>query len=91
MMSQKHVGSDFDDFLHEEGLLEEAETEATKRVIAFQIGQEAERAHSSQSEITLEREEAAVMRNVCAAESQLDAGMGIPHEVEKRLRERYLK
>jgi len=31
------IGSDFDDFLAEEGLLEEAETVAVKRVLAFQI------------------------------------------------------
>jgi len=36
-------------------------------------------------------EEVAVIRDVRAAEAQLDAGMGIPHEVvEERLRERYL-
>jgi len=37
-------------------------------------------------------DEVAVIRDIGAAEAQLDAGMGIPHEVvEKRLRERYLK
>ncbi len=34
-----HIGSNFDDFLAEEGLLAEAETVALKRVIAFQIMQ----------------------------------------------------
>jgi plasmid maintenance system antidote protein VapI len=34
-----HIGSDFDDFLAEEGLLEEAETTAVKRVLAFQINE----------------------------------------------------
>ncbi len=38
-MNTKHVGSDFDAFLEEEGLLEESEAVATKRVLAFQIGQ----------------------------------------------------
>ncbi len=38
-MNTKHVGSDFDTFLEEEGLLEEAEAVATKRVLAFQIVQ----------------------------------------------------
>ncbi len=38
-MNPKHLGSDFDSFLEEEGLLEEAEAVATKRVIAFQIAQ----------------------------------------------------
>lgn len=37
-------------------------------------------------------DEVAVIRDIRTAEAQLDAGMGIPHEVvEKRLRERYLK
>ena len=35
----KHVGSNFDDFLAEEGLLGEAEAAATKRVIAYQLNQ----------------------------------------------------
>ncbi len=33
------VGSDFDTFLEEKGLLEESEAVATKRVLEFQIGQ----------------------------------------------------
>lgn len=36
-MNDRHLGSDFDDFLREERLLEEAETVAAKRVLAFQI------------------------------------------------------
>ena len=36
-MNEKHVGSDFDDFLREEGLLEEVEAVAAKRVLAYQI------------------------------------------------------
>jgi len=38
-MKETHLGSDFDDFLVEEGLLEETETVAIKRVIAFQVEQ----------------------------------------------------
>jgi hypothetical protein len=33
----KHIGSSFDDFLEEEGVLAEAEAIAVKRVIAFQL------------------------------------------------------
>ena len=36
-MNENHLGSDFDSFLEEEGLLEEAEAVATKRVLAYQI------------------------------------------------------
>ena len=42
-MSNKHVGTDFDDFLREEGLLAHAETVAVKRVIAHQIRAEMEK------------------------------------------------
>ena len=40
MKKNKHTGSDFDDFLKEEGILEECTAEAIKRVIAFQLEQE---------------------------------------------------
>ncbi|MDZ4064615.1 MAG: XRE family transcriptional regulator [Coriobacteriia bacterium] len=50
-MDKKHIGGDFDDFMRDEGLLDDAEAVATKRVIAFQIAQEMERAHISQSEL----------------------------------------
>jgi predicted XRE-type DNA-binding protein len=36
-MNNKHIGSGFDDFLDEEGLLAETQAEASKRVIAWQI------------------------------------------------------
>ena len=38
-MMKAHIGSNFDDFLAEEGLMEEVETVAVKRVIADQVGQ----------------------------------------------------
>jgi hypothetical protein len=40
MMRAKNIGSSFDDFLQEEGLLDEANAVAIKRVIAWQIDQE---------------------------------------------------
>jgi hypothetical protein len=36
-MNNKFIGSSFDDFLEDEGLLAEVEAKAIKRVIAFQI------------------------------------------------------
>jgi antitoxin HicB len=36
-MKKKNIGADFDDFLKEEGVLEEVEQTAIKRVLAFQI------------------------------------------------------
>ena len=50
-MDKRHIGGDFDDFLRDEGILEEAEAIAAKRVIAYQIVQEMERAHISHSEL----------------------------------------
>ena len=38
-MKEQHIGSNFDDFLAEEGLLVEVESVAVKRVIAYQIAQ----------------------------------------------------
>ena len=38
-MNENAVGSDFDDYLAEEGLLEEAEATAVKRVLAYQISE----------------------------------------------------
>ena len=35
----KHIGSDFDDYLQEQGLLAEASATAMKRVLAYQIQQ----------------------------------------------------
>jgi len=39
-MRAKNIGSSFDDFLQEEGLLDEANAVAIKRVISWQIDQE---------------------------------------------------
>ena len=38
-MAKRNVGSDFDQFLKEEGLLEEATAVAVKRYIAFQLAE----------------------------------------------------
>jgi hypothetical protein len=42
-----HIGSDFDEFLAEEGILTEVEIAAAKRVIAFQLQQAMEQEHLS--------------------------------------------
>ena len=36
-MKKEHLGSDFDNFLEEEGLLAEVEAVAVKRVVAYQV------------------------------------------------------
>jgi hypothetical protein len=50
-MKKKHIGSDFDDFLRNEHLLEAADSTAVKRVIAFQIAQEMQRRRLTKSEM----------------------------------------
>lgn len=39
MITKKHIGSSFDDFLEEEGTLAETNAIAIKRVVAWQIQQ----------------------------------------------------
>jgi predicted XRE-type DNA-binding protein len=38
-MSKKNMGSSIDDFLKEEGILEEAQAQAVKEVVAWQLAQ----------------------------------------------------
>ena len=38
-MSKKHMGSSIDDFLKEEGIFEEAQMQAIKEVVAWQLGE----------------------------------------------------
>ncbi len=38
-MSKKHIGSSIDDFLKEEGIFEEAQAQAVKEVVAWQLAQ----------------------------------------------------
>jgi antitoxin HicB len=50
-MKKKHVGSSFDDFLEEEGILEECKEEAAKRVLVWQLEQEMKKQHLSKEEV----------------------------------------
>ena len=49
MIENKHVGSSFDSFLTDEGILAEAEASAIKRIIAYQIEQEMQERQISKS------------------------------------------
>lgn len=62
-MDPRHLGSDFDDFLRDEDLLEEAEAVAAKRVLAYQIAQAME-----QRKLT----KAAMARQMGTSRSSLD-------------------
>lgn len=52
-MTNKYIGSDFDDFLREEGILAEVEATAMKRVIAFQIEQEMKRRNMTKTDMAI--------------------------------------
>ena len=47
----KHRGSSFEDFLKEEGIFEEVDAQAVKRVLAWQIQQEMEAQNISKREL----------------------------------------
>ena len=50
-MKNKHIGSDFDDFLEAEDILAESEAVAVKRVIAFQMQEMMKKKHLSKTEL----------------------------------------
>ena len=50
-MKQAHIGSDFDDFLKQDGLLAECEAGALKRVVAWQIEREMKRRKISRAKL----------------------------------------
>ncbi|MDP3791161.1 MAG: helix-turn-helix transcriptional regulator [Candidatus Omnitrophota bacterium] len=51
--ANKHIGSNFDDFLQEEGILEETQAAAAKKVIAFQIWKLMKKNNISKSRMTM--------------------------------------
>jgi antitoxin HicB len=50
--ANKHIGSNFDEFLKEEGILEEAQAAAVKKVVAYQILKIMKEKHISKSKMT---------------------------------------
>ncbi len=50
-MTIQHIGSRFDDFLAEEGALQDATAVALKRVIAWQIAEEMKTQHMTKTEL----------------------------------------
>jgi antitoxin HicB len=50
-MAKRNIGSDFDKFLEEEGLLEEATAVAVKRYIAFQLAEKMTESNLSKAEM----------------------------------------
>ena len=50
-MAKKNVGSSFDEFLEEEGILEEVSAVAVKRLIAFQLAEKMSEKNLTKSEL----------------------------------------
>jgi len=50
-MARKNIGSNFDDFLQEERLLEDATAVAVKRFVAYQLAQKMSESNLSKSEM----------------------------------------
>jgi antitoxin HicB len=50
-MNKRHIGSDLDDFLKQEGLLAECEAGALKRVVAWQLEREMKRSRISRAKL----------------------------------------
>ncbi len=50
-MARKNIGSDFDEFLEEEGILEDVTAVAVKRFIAFQLAAKMDEANLSKAEM----------------------------------------
>ncbi|MFH0922338.1 MAG: Fis family transcriptional regulator [Fibrobacterota bacterium] len=49
----KHIGSRFDDFLSKEGILEETEASAIKRVVAYQIEKAMKGRHLTKTQMAI--------------------------------------
>jgi len=52
-MSKKHMGSSIDHFLKEEGIFEEAEAQAVKEVVAWQLAQAMKKQKISKSKMAV--------------------------------------
>ena len=50
-MSKKHLGSSMDDFLKEEGIFEEAQVQAVKEVVAWQLAEAMKRQKISKNKL----------------------------------------
>lgn len=50
-LNAKHLGSDFEDYLKEEGIYEEINAEAVKRVVAWQIKEQMKLQHITKTKM----------------------------------------
>jgi len=52
-MSKKHMGSSLDDFLKEEGIFEEAQSQAIKEVVAWQLAKAMKQKHMTKKKMAV--------------------------------------
>lgn len=52
-MSKKHMGSSLDDFLREEGIFEEAQAQAVKEVVAWQLAEAMKKKKISKNKLAM--------------------------------------
>ena len=62
-MKNQFIGSDFDDFLEEQGILEEVEVAAVKKVLAYQIAEEMQKQNISRVEMAKKMETSRAVLN----------------------------
>lgn len=91
-MKNKCRGSNFEDFLKEEGIFEECHEEAVKRVIAFQLEQELKKQKMTKTQLAkkMKTSRAAVNRlldprKTCSLKSLILAALALGRQLEVRL------
>jgi hypothetical protein len=93
-LENQHIGSDFDDFLNEDGILEEAAAAAVKRVVAWQLTEAMKRLHISKTEMAARMHTSRSVVNrlldeddtgiTLATLSRASLAIGIPLKIELR-------
>ncbi len=93
-MENQHIGSDFDNFLEEDGILEEVAAAAVKRVIAWQLTEAMKRLHISKTEMAARMHTSRSVVNrlldeddtsiTLATLSRASLAIGIPLKIELR-------
>lgn len=63
VMSNKHIGGDFKEFLKENGIFEETNDIAIKRVIAYQLEQEMKAQKITKTKMAQIKTEASLLKN----------------------------
>ncbi len=90
-MKNKHEGSNFEDFLKEEGIFEKCHAEAVKRIIAFQLEEELKKQHLTKSRFArkMKTSRSAVDRlldpkRTCSLKSLILAALALGKKLEVR-------